>query len=98
MNHILCKSVAMNADLQWAVLSAQRLYSSVITWKIHERKKAGSGGRGEEIFIPWRKWNSPGGGALKRGKLKVSHETGLWAVSQILFPGKQILRWRFTSR
>ena len=51
------------------------LHRAVITWIIHERKKAGNGGQTGEIFISRRKWSSHVGRGTKEGKLKVSQET-----------------------
>lgn len=83
-----------------------------MTWLIHEREKASSGGRRKVISISWRKWNAPSEGTLKRGKVKVSHELWkrmakflrfrtvreqVWVVSQIGFPGKQIPKQGFEA-
>lgn len=74
MNYILSKAAAVllnqNAALQGAVLSAQRLHCSGVTWKLHEGTEAGSGGRGEEILLFWRKWNVPEGRGPRGGESK----------------------------
>lgn len=50
-----------------------------MTWKTQERTEAGSGGRGEESLMLWRRWRVPVGWGTKgvgaEGQnLKVGHE------------------------